>query len=81
MEVSDLPDRKFEIMGIKMLTNVRKSMYEHCENSTKNILKAKRDSYKQQEKNSLLQKKEIPVRLLVDFQQKFWRQEGSEMIY
>lgn len=80
MELSDLSDRKFEIMGIKTLTDVRKSMHEHCEDFNKEYIKG-RDSYKQQEKNSLLQKKEIPIRLYVDFQQKFCRLEGSEMIY
>lgn len=28
MKVSDLPDRKFKIMGIKMLIDVRKSMHD-----------------------------------------------------
>lgn len=37
MKASDLPDRKFEIMVIKMLADVRKSMHGHSENFNKNI--------------------------------------------
>lgn len=32
MEISDLPDKEFKIMVIKMLIKVRKIMYEQSEN-------------------------------------------------
>lgn len=32
METSDLPDKKFKIMVIKILTEVRRTMYDQSEN-------------------------------------------------
>ena len=37
MEISNLPDKEFKVMVIKMFTELRRRMYEHSENFSKKI--------------------------------------------
>lgn len=77
MEVSDLPDRKFEIMGIKMLTNVRKSMYEHCENFNKEYIKGKEGLLQAAREKQLVTKKGNPCKAISGFSAKILEARGE----